>query len=85
MKHTIPERGIDAPKHATNLRIYAVRSGERCLLDDTHESKDTAHFKALQLSSLCPDTKIEVRGPYRPNKHLKYLELSATYLNAIRL
>jgi hypothetical protein len=82
---TLPERGIDAPKNATNLRIYAVRSGERCLLDDTHETEDTAHLKALLLSSHCPDTKIEVRGPYRPNKKLKYLELLATYLNSVRL
>lgn len=69
----------------TNLRIYAVRSGERCLLDDTHSTPDTAYLKAQQLSTLCPDTKIEVRGPYKPNEKLKYLELLATYRNSVRL
>ena len=69
----------------TNLRIYAVRSGERCLLDDTHPTEDTANHKAQQLSTLCPDTKIEVRGPYKPHGKLKYLELLTTYRNSVRL
>jgi hypothetical protein len=51
---------------------------------DSRNTIDDACLKALQLSSLCPDVRIQVRECV-PNFGKVQLQLVATYCNSVRL
>ncbi len=52
---------------------------------DARNTEEEACLKALQLSSLCPDTKIEIREVVPSQQFSNQLLLVATYLNSVRL
>jgi hypothetical protein len=65
-------------------KIYAADDAAIIELDARNTEED-ACLKALQLSSLCPDTKIEVRKVAPSQQFSNQLQLVATYRNSVRL
>lgn len=65
-------------------KIYAADDTAIIELDERNTEED-ACLKALQLSSLCPDTKIEVHKVVPSQQFSNQLHLVATYCNSVRL
>jgi hypothetical protein len=67
-----------------NYKIYAADDAAIIELDERN-TEGEACLKALQLSSLCPATKIEVREVVPSQQFSNQLQLVATYCNSVRL
>jgi hypothetical protein len=65
-------------------KIYAADDAAIIELAE-HNTEGEACLKALQLSSLCPEAKIEVRKVVPSKQFSNQLQLVATYRKSVRL
>lgn len=64
-------------------KIFATAANNSIELD-ARDTEEEACLKAMQLSSLCPDVRIDVRR-CEPRLASVQLHFFATYLNSVRL